>query len=95
MTIQRLALSLSLGLALAGVAAVPAAHAHGEVSCSVPRKERQPQVKLQGKLKAEGWNVKKMQIYNGCYEVYGFDDQGNSVEAFFDPRTLERIQVAD
>lgn len=85
--------SLCLGAGLlAGGVAVPA-FAHGEVSCSVPRSERQPSVKLQKQLKTAGWNVKKIQIYNGCYEVYGFDEAGNSVEAFFDPKTLERIPV--
>lgn len=87
--------SLVLVSALAaGVAAIPA-QAHGDVSCTVPRKERQPSVKLQRDLRAAGWNVKKIQIYNGCYEVYGFDEAGNSVEAFFHPKTLERIPVAN
>jgi hypothetical protein len=71
----------------------PPALAHGDVSCEVPRKERQPSVRLQKQLKEAGWKVHKIQVYNGCYEVYGFDDEGNSVEAFFDPRTLERIPV--
>jgi hypothetical protein len=87
--------SLVLASALAaGAAAIPA-QAHGDVSCTVPRKERQPSVKLQRDLRAAGWNVKKIQIYNGCYEVYGFDEAGNSVEAFFHPKTLERIPVAN
>ncbi|HEX7874866.1 MAG TPA: PepSY domain-containing protein [Sphingobium sp.] len=86
---------LFTSLAALSLIALPSvALAHGEVSCSVPRAERQPQVRLQGQLKKQGWNVKKMQIYNGCYEVYGFDEKGESVEAFFDPRTLERIPVA-
>jgi hypothetical protein len=87
-------LSLSLGILL--VAGLPAnlAYAHGEVSCSVPRSERQPSVRLQRQLKEAGWKVAEIQIYNGCYEVYGFDENGDSVEAFFDPRTLERLQVA-
>ena len=86
---------LAAGTALAiGISALPAG-AHGPVSCSVPRKDRQPSVRLQKQLLEAGWKVKKMQIYNGCYEVYGFDAAGNSVEAFFDPKTLERIAVAD
>ena len=85
--------SLALGAALAAGLGISPAHAHGDVSCDVPRSERQPGVKLQRQLRTAGWNVKKIQIYNGCYEVYGFDPAGNSVEAFFDPRTLERIPV--
>lgn len=85
--------SLVLGGVLAAGFAVSPAQAHGDVSCGVPRSERQPGVKLQRQLRAAGWNVKKIQNYNGCYEVYGFDEAGNSVEAFFDPRTLARIPV--
>ena len=84
------ALSLAAVLALSG--GQPAL-AHGEVSCTVPRAERQPSVRLQAKLKAEGWKVKKIQVYQGCYEVYGKDDLGIDVEAFFDPRTLARIDA--
>lgn len=94
MTKSIMALLTAGTVIVAGTASLPA-FAHGPVSCSVPRKERQPSVRLQRQLVDAGWKVKKLQIYNGCYEVYGFDDKGNSVEAFFDPRTLERIAVAD
>lgn len=76
---------------LTGTLAVPVS-AHGNVSCSVPRKERQPSVRLQKQLKEAGWKIKKIQSYYGCYEVYGTDEKGKKVEAFFDPRTLQRIQ---
>lgn len=85
--------SLVLGATLAVGCAISPAQAHGDVSCDVPRNQRQPGPKLQKQLREAGWNVKKVQIYNGCYEVYGFDEAGNSVEAFFDPRTLVRIPV--
>lgn len=84
------ALLLPAGLALA--LSQPAL-AHGDVSCNVPRAERQPSVRLQQKLKTEGWKIRKIQIYQGCYEVYGKDDLGIEVEAFFDPRTLARIDA--
>ena len=86
---------LSVAVFAAGLAGTTAAQAHGDVSCQVPRKERQPSVRLQKQLKEGGWKVHKIQIYNGCYEVYGFDEKGNSIEAFFDPRTLQRITVAE
>ena len=86
---------LSVAVLATGLGGITAVQAHGEVSCEVPRKERQPSVRLQKQLKQAGWKVHKMQVYNGCYEVYGFDEKGNSVEAFFDPRTLQRIAVAE
>ena len=82
---------------LASVAALLAfgstgvALAHGDVRCDVPKAERKPQMALQAKLVAEGWRVRKVQLDNGCYEVYGFDDKGERVEAWFHPATFERV----
>jgi len=67
------------------------AWAHGDVSCDVPRQEWQPRVELQRKLKAAGWAVRDIKILNGCYEVYAFDEKDARVEAFFNPKTFERI----
>lgn len=72
-----------------------AALAHGDVSCPVtPRSERKPAAQLTAKLKSLGWTIRKVQMFNNCYEVYGFDENKKPVEAFFDPRTLERVRVA-
>lgn len=77
-----LALALAAGTALA----------HGAVSCpAVPKEEKQPQMALQKKLEGEGWKVRKVKNYNGCYEVYGLDAAGKKAEAFFNPKTLERV----
>ena len=86
-------IGIAVAVAGAGLAGADIARAHGDIQCKVPRKERKPQIELQRILKQAGWVVKKMQVYNGCYEVYGFDPAGDSVEAFFDPRTLERMKV--
>lgn len=85
--------AIAVGLVAGGMVATDPATAHGNVSCSVPRKERQPMVELQRQLKKAGWVITKMQVYQGCYEVYGRDEQKESVEAFFDPRTLARLKV--
>lgn len=66
--------------------------AHGNVSCpAVPKEEMKPQMELQRKLEAEGWKVRKVQNYKGCYEVYGFDAAGKKAEAFFNPKSFERV----
>ena len=73
-------------------ATATAAFAHGNVSCpAVPKEEKQPQMALQKKLEGEGWKVRQVKNYNGCYEVYGFDGQGKKAEAFFNPKTFERV----
>jgi hypothetical protein len=65
---------------------------HAGFQCSEPKDTWQPQMKLQRELKAVGWRVRKIIVMNGCYEVYGFDAQKVRVEAFFNPRTLQRMQ---
>jgi len=78
-------------LALISVAC-GAAFAHGNVSCPVvPKEEKRPQMELQRKLEAEGWKVRQVKNYNNCYEVYGFDEKGEKAEAFFHPKTFERV----
>ncbi len=65
---------------------------HDAVKCEpVPKEEMRPQMELQRKLVGEGWKVRQVKNFNGCYEVYGFDPQGRRSEAFFHPRTFEKI----
>jgi hypothetical protein len=68
------------------------AFAHGDVECpKIPKEEWKPQMELQRKLSGEGWRVRQVKEFNGCYEVYGFDAKGERVEVFFNPKTFERI----
>ena len=69
------------------------AQAHGSVKCEpVAKADMQPHAALQKDLTDKGWRVRRVKNYNGCYEVYGFDDKGAKVEAFFDPKTLDRVE---
>ena len=45
-------------------------------------------------MRSEGWKIRLVQTENGCYEVYGFDAAKNRVEAFFNPKTFERLDTA-
>jgi hypothetical protein len=65
---------------------------HDTVRCEpVPKEEMRPQMELQRKLTGEGWKVRQVKNFNGCYEVYGFDPQGQRMEVFFHPKTFEKI----
>ena len=65
---------------------------HDAVKCAaVPKEEMRPQMELQRKLTGEGWKVRQIKNFNGCYEVYGFDEKGQRTEAFFDPKTFEKV----
>lgn len=67
--------------------------AHGNVECPKhPKEEWRPHGELHQKLQAEGWQVRRMEATNTCYEVYAKDPQGKRVEAFFDPKTFLRIE---
>lgn len=81
------------GLALIGVMSAGVASAHGDYRCEVPKQEWRPQMELQRKLKDEGWKVRMVKTENGCYEVYGFDANKARVEAFFNPKTFERVDL--
>ena len=84
---------LRVTCAVALVAGASTAAAHGTVKCdAIPQAEWQPQMALQDKLKSEGWKVRQVKTWNGCYEVYGTDAKGERAEAFFNPKTFERVQ---
>ena len=72
--------------------ALPGAHATGLATCDSGAKETwQPQAKLEQMLKAKGWTVRRVKDDGGCYEVYGLDDKGQRVEAYFHPLTLAPV----
>lgn len=77
------------GVLLSGSVAM----AHGDYTCNEPKTEWRPQMELQKKLKSEGWKIRMIQTDNGCYEVYGFDEKKARVEAFFNPKTFERLDT--
>ncbi len=84
---QKLAFALCLLTPGAG------AWAHGNVQCpKEPRDQWRGQMELQRKLVAEGWRVRQVKTFDTCYEVYGFDAKGERIEAFFNPRTFERLE---
>lgn len=67
--------------------------ADGVMTCSAPRATWQPESKLAASLTKDGWKIRKMQVDGGCYEVYGTTPEGDRVEAYFDPATLEKLYV--
>jgi hypothetical protein len=77
-----------------GLAATPAS-ATGAIKCKAgPQSGWKSQDTLKTKLVAEGWTVRKSKVDGGCYEVYGTTPQGDRVEAYFHPVSLEKLYVA-
>ena len=82
----------------AAIAAMPAhvASATGLATCdSGPPDKWQSQEKLTAMLKEKGWEIRKIKVDGGCYEVYAIDEKGKRLEAYFHPVTLERVPIAE
>ena len=84
---NRILFTTLLALAAAG----PATAQHAEKCEAIPKAEWKPQAELETRLINQGWKVSRVKITNGCYEVYGKDEKGGRVEAFFHPKTFDRV----
>ena len=84
------ALSIAVPLALAAPAT-----ATGLYQCeSGDRIGWKSQEELEDQMVADGWTVRRIKEDGGCYEAYGTTPEGQRVEAYFDPVTLEMLLVA-
>lgn len=80
-----LALSLSLSLAAWPVAASD--------DCEVPVEQWQSREAVHQMAAAQGWEVQRLKIDDGCYEVHGKDAQGRAFKARIDPQTLKVMKI--
>jgi len=85
------ALLAGAGLTLSLLLAPPAL-ATGFASCDSGSQDGwQAQEKLSAQLQAKGWQVRRIKVDGGCYEVYALNEKGERVEAYFHPRTLAPV----
>ena len=61
--------------------------------CDVPEIEWQPPEVLAQELSDDGWDVRLIKTDDGCFEAYAIDDQGRRVEAHFDPKTFDVVEL--
>ncbi|MHA3902064.1 PepSY domain-containing protein [Castellaniella sp. WN] len=78
-------LAVSLGLAAAPAAA-------GD-DCDVPIERWQTREAVTRMAREKGWDLKRIKIDDGCYEVRGEDAQGRAFKATLDPETLEVVKI--
>jgi hypothetical protein len=78
-------LVLSLGLA-----ALPAAATD---DCDAPLNRWQSRDAVRQMAAAKGWQIQRLKIDDGCYEVRGTDAQGRSFKAKIDPETLKVLKL--
>lgn len=70
-------------------------HATGLATCDSGKPETwQPQGKLEAMLKERGWQIRRIKIDGGCYEVYALNEKGERVEAYFHPLTLAPVPTS-
>ncbi len=85
-----------LFLATAAIAALTGATAaSASPDCNVDKAEWQTEQALRDKLGAQNWTINNVKVDDGCFEVYGTNDKGQKVEAYFDPKTLELVGQDD
>jgi hypothetical protein len=84
--------SLCTGLVAALATLAAPTHATGLATCeSGPQSGWQPQEKLEKMLTEQKWQVRRIKVDGGCYEVYAMDEKGQRVEAYFHPVTLQPV----
>lgn len=71
-------------LALLALPVWASAH-EGNVCTTEPKEKWMDKEKLQEKLKAEGYEIKKFKVLEHCYEIYGKNKEGQKVEIYFNP----------
>lgn len=76
---------LSLGLATLAAKATD--------DCVTPLNRWQSRDAVRQMAAEQGWQIQRMKIDDGCYEVRGTDAQGRSFKAKIDPETLKVLKL--
>ena len=64
-----------------------------EDGCRTTMSEWQPREAVVATAEGFGWQVRRVKVDDGCYEVKGRDADGNEVEATLDPGTLALVKL--
>lgn len=84
-TLRQGLLVLSLGFA-----ALPASAGD---DCDAPLNRWQSRDAVRQMAAAQGWQILRLKIDDGCYEVRGTDAQGRTFKAKIDPETLKVLKL--
>jgi len=82
---------MSTRLLLLGV--LCAAPAQAEDGCEVPMARWQPRAAVERLAAGKGWELRRIRIDDGCYEVIGRDASGRDIEVKLDPATLAVVEM--
>ncbi|MBK8529948.1 MAG: PepSY domain-containing protein [Rubrivivax sp.] len=85
-------LSLRCGL-LALSLSVATLPAWADDDCDAPVERWQSREAVRQMAVREGWQIQRLKIDDGCYELRGTDAQGRSFKAKIDPETLKVLKM--
>lgn len=77
---------------LAFLASLPAGMALADDNCFVPMADWQPREAVARFATTQGWDVRRIRIDDGCYEIDGRDAQGRTIEVKLHPGTLQIVE---
>ncbi|MBP9182245.1 MAG: PepSY domain-containing protein [Fuscovulum sp.] len=77
---------------LAFLAALSAGAAFADDDCFVPMADWQPREAVAKFAIAQGWEVRRIKIDDGCYEIEGRDAQGRAIDVKLHPGTLQIVE---
>ena len=90
---QRRTAILALGVCLALGLPAARALAGDEDDCRVPMADWQPRAAVVQMAAAQGWNVQRLRIHDGCYVIYASDQTGRSIRVRLNPETLAVVRL--
>ena len=67
--------------------------AMADEDCHVSMTQWQPREAVQKMAQARGWQVSRIKIDDGCYQVRGVDETGQAFKARIDPATLSVVRM--
>lgn len=73
-----------------GLAALPAWAGN---DCEAPLDRWQSRDAVRQMATAQGWQVQRLKIDDGCYEIRGTDAAGRAFRAKIDPETLKVLKI--
>tara|TARA_R110002124_G_scaffold227261_1_gene392547 strand:- start:1330 stop:1749 length:420 start_codon:yes stop_codon:yes gene_type:complete len=81
-------------VSMLGVLTVLAAEpAFARDDCFVPMSGWQPRAAVARLAEENGWQIRRIKIEDGCYQIYGLDSSGRRVEVKVHPATLDVIKL--
>lgn len=67
--------------------------ARADDDCAAPMTDWQPRAAVAELAASRGWQVRRIRVDDGCYQILGQDAAGRSIEVTLDPATLAVIEI--